>query len=441
VQGSSRRGFGLWPSKLLGPPPGLRELNVVCWALFVLFLLVPLAIVLIAQHRAGKKFSDFLPIDFIYYYGDGRLVNEYPPGALYNYDLQMKVFNQIYPLRDGQTYSVSPYPPLVGEIFGLYARLPIARAYLLWLVTSFALYFTGILAGLYASFPGEPIKRSIVLCFAIVFPPFLYNTLAVGQLSSVAVFSLGLALYLETRSRRFSSGLALSVLSYKPILLVLILPMLLITRRWKTLWGYITGTGALIAVATAISGARIWLAYRGLIRVWFQGAGVHGKAVYKHWMLIDLNSLLYEIPGARSKPVLALLALLIVSIAFWGALLFWRSARAGGPAERLVWSVALTWTLLLNMYVPIYDSVLVVLAVMLTLGALGEIDLAGARAGVVMLGLGIFAVSIISTTFARQHHVQLLTVFLFILGVLELAILERAVGRRAAARNRELLPV
>jgi hypothetical protein len=416
-------------------------LNVLCWGVFVLFLLAPLTIVLIAQHRVGKKFSDFLPIDFIYYYGDGRLVNEYPPGAIYNYDLQMKVFNEIYPLKGGETYSVSPYPPLVGEIFGLYARLPIDRAYFLWLATSFALYLAGTLGGLYASFPGDPIKRSIGLFFAITFPPFLYNTLAVGQLSSVAVFSVGLALYLEMRSKRFSSGLALSVLSYKPILLVLILPMLLITRRWKTIGGYLAGTGALIAVATAISGVRIWLAYADLIRVWFQGAGVHGKAVYKHWMLIDLNSFLYGVPGARSKPGLVLLLLLMASIACWGAALLWRSVRLDGPAQRLVWAVTLTWTLLLNMYVPIYDSVLVVVAVMLALGTLGEIDSAGAKAGVFVLGLCIFAVSIISTTYARHDHVQLLTIFLFVLGVLELALLQRVVALKTAARNRELLSV
>jgi hypothetical protein len=440
VEETGRRGFKIWPSTLLGPPPGLKELNVLCWALFVTFFLLPLTVVLIAQHAAGKKFSNFLPVDFIYYYGDGRLVNEYPPEALYNHDLQMKVFNEIYPLHGGESYSVSPYPPLVGQIFGLYARLPIAQAYFLWLATSLSLYMAGIFACLHASFPADRVKRSIVLFFAIMFPPFLYNTLAVGQLSSVAVFSAGLALYFESRSKRFSSGLALSILSYKPILLVLILPMLLLTRRWKTLYGYLSGTTVLIAIATLISGFRIWVAYTGLIGVWFHEAGVHGKAVYKHWLLIDLNSFFYGIPGMRSKAGLLLLGLGIAAIAGWGAILFWKSVRLGLAEQRLVWAVALTWTLLINVYVPIYDSVLVVLALMLTLGVLSELKLPWFTGMVVVLGLSIVGVSTISTTFANRHHVQLITILLVLLGAVEVVLLRRLVYGRAAAQGREMLP-
>ena len=442
MEETRRRRFGIWPSALLGPPPGLRELNVLCWALFVTFFLFPLTVVLVEQHATGKKFSNFLPVDFIYYYGDGRLVNEYPPEGLYNHDLQMKVFNEIYPLNGGETYSVSPYPPLVGQIFGLYARLPIAQAYFLWLVTSLGLYLAGIVAGLQASFPADPIKRSIVLFFAIMFPPFLYNTLAVGQLSSVAVFSAGLALYFESRSKRFSSGLALSILSYKPILLVLILPMLLLTRRSKTLYGYLSGTAVLISIATLISGIRIWVAYAGLIGVWFHDAGVHGKAVYKHWLLIDLNSFFYGVPAIRSGAGLLVLGLGMAAIAGWGAVLFWKSVRLGPAEQRLVWAVTLTWTLLLNLYVPIYDSVLVVLALMLTLGVLAELELPAITAMVVVLGLCIVGVSIISTTFANRHHVQLITILLSLLGTLEVALLWHVqVWQRRPALDREALPL
>lgn len=439
VEESRRRSIAKWPNALLGPRPGLRELNVLCWALFVTFLLLPLTVVLVAQHAAGKKFSNFLPIDFIYYYGDGRLVNEFPPEGLYDHDLQIKVFNQIYPLHGGETYSVSPYPPLVGQIFGLYARLPIAEAYFLWLGTSLVLYIAGILAGLRASFPADPIKRSIALFFAITFPPFLYNTLAVGQLSSIAVFSAGLALYFESRSKRFSSGLALSILSYKPILLVLILPMLLLTRRWRTLYGYLSGTAVLIATATLISGIRIWVAYANLIGVWFHDAGVHGKAVYKHWLLIDLNSFFYGMQGIRSGAGLLALGAGLVAIAICGGVLFWKSVRLGPSEQRLVWAVALTWTLLLNLYVPIYDSVLVVLALMLTLGMLAEMELPAITATVVVLGLCISVVSIITTTLANRYHVQLITILLFVLGTLEVALLWHVVRGTAAALDREAL--
>jgi hypothetical protein len=428
--------FFHWPEKVLGPRPGLRELNVLCWGLFVLLILVPAAIFFHARNVSGKVFRDFLPVDFIYYYGDGRLVKDYPPGALYDHDTQMKVFKEIYP----ETYSVSPYPPLVGEIFSLYARLPLEGAYFLWFGTSLLLYIAGITAGLKAAFPGEPLKHSLGLCFALTFPPFLGFNLVPGQLSSVAAFAVGCALFLERRSRPFASGLALSILSYKPILLVLILPMLLLTRRFRTLWGYLSGTAALIAISTALSGPGIWIAYAGLIRIWLHGAGVHGKAVYKHWTLVDLNSLSYGISGGRSTVGLAVLACLMLAIATWGATLLWRSAKFVGSSQYLAWAVTLTWTLLLNLYVPIYDTVLVVLAVMLTLGALSELDWGGAAAAaVVILGLCIFVVSVFTQTYAEKHGFQPITALLFGLGLLQAALLERAIKRSAARHNGEML--
>jgi len=32
----------IWPAFLLGPRPGLKEVAVVCWSLFVILLVIPL---------------------------------------------------------------------------------------------------------------------------------------------------------------------------------------------------------------------------------------------------------------------------------------------------------------------------------------------------------------------------------------------------------------
>ena len=53
-------------------------------------------------------------------------------------------------------------------------------------------------------------------------------------------------------------------------------------------------------------------------------------------------------------------------------MLLYKSAVGEGSEQYLAWAVTLTWTLLLNVYVPTYDSVLVTIAVILTLGALRD---------------------------------------------------------------------
>ena len=412
---------------MLGPRPGLKEMNLVCWGLFLGFFVFPIAVILWIRIRMGMRFSDLLPIDFIYFYGVGRIMNEYPAVKLYDYAIQVKVFNQIYPLHEG-VWATSPYPPLVAKFFSLLARYSIERAYFMWFGTSLALYLAGIGATVKAVFPKERLKASLIFCFALSFPPFLYYTLAVGQLTSMAVFSVGLAVYQDRQSRPFRSGLALSLLAYKPILLALLLLMLVLTRRFRLLGGFITGAAILILVATALAGVQIWPAYAHLLGIWSRMTGIGGAAVVKHWILIDLNSFWYAMPGGRSRLGLALLTCFITAIALWLATLLWRSATSNRPVQYLAWAATLTWTLLLNVYIPIYDSSLITIALVLTLGALRDLEWSDATGWIIFLAVLISAVSGATEAVARSHGIQPLTIGLFLLGMGQLLLLQRAIG-------------
>lgn len=420
---NAKRRFSLWPEKILGPIPGLKELNVVCWCLFVLFLFVPLVLYLFVKYKVGAKFSDILPIDFIYFYGIGRLSNEYPASHFYDLPLQVKVLNSIFQLR-GEVWGGSPYPPLVGKIFGLYARFSIATAYYLWLVTSLALYLTGILATLKAVFPRERLKSSLVICFALAFPSFLYFTLIVGQIATIAVFSAGLAIYEEREGKSFVSGLALSILSYKPSLLVILFPMLVLTRRFRALAGFGSGVLCWILLSTVLSGVQIWPTYARFLIEFAGRAGINGASVIKRWEYLDLYSFSYIVPDGRSHIGLILLGIILVGLATWIGVIFWKSSNLEPSMQFLVWAIGLTWTLLLNVYVPIYDSVLAVLAVALTLGALDKLHRRGAIAAVALLGLGIFVGSALTETIAKHHNIQILTLLLGCLGLIQLATMQ-----------------
>src|SRR5260221_5563217 len=121
-----------WPESILGLRPGLKELNVICWGLFVAGLVVPVTVYLWFRYKSGAKFSDLLPIDFVYFYGVGRLLNEHSAASLYDYGLQLKTFNDIYPLQH-EFWGPSPYPPFVATFFSLFARLSLQKAYFLWM--------------------------------------------------------------------------------------------------------------------------------------------------------------------------------------------------------------------------------------------------------------------------------------------------------------------
>jgi hypothetical protein len=54
----------------------------------------------------------------------------------------------------------------------------------------------------------------------------------------------------------------------------------------------------------------------------------------------------------------------VALVAVW-----WRFRRADRATRLLIWAATLTWTLILNVYVPLYDTVLVVPAAVLAVAA------------------------------------------------------------------------
>lgn len=408
-----------WPKKILGPAPGLKEFNVVLWGLFLTCFAGPLLIQLWARLNVG-------PVgDFVYFYGDGRIADEFQPQRLYDYSLQLKVFDEIDPAR-GNHYGPSPYPPFVALFFGLLARFPYRAAYILWFLISLALYVLGVASVIREAFPNDRIRSSLALCLALAFPPFLVNTLVSGQISSIAVCAIGVGLANE-RSRPFRSGLALSLLTYKPTLLLLILPMLILRRRGRSLLGFASGALTLALVATALDGVRIWPTYIGFLNFFRQISQMSG--MLKRWEFVDLTSFASLTLRGESAQTHFVLTSLLIGLALWLAVLLSKTATANKAVSYLAWATTLTWTLLFNLYVPMYDSILVAIALILTIGALRGAGCHTATRWTALLGAAILVTSWKSQAIAETHKIQWLTVLFLAFGLSQIIFLHRMILR------------
>jgi len=413
-----------WPSEFLGPMPGLNELHLACWTLVIVFFILRFCIPVWIQFKGGRGSIPLVPNDFTYFYGIGHIVNDYPAARLYDYGLQLQVFNDIY-RPSTRAYGPSPYPPFVAVFFSLFAHFGFRLAFFLWMACSLFLYGVGIVAAVKDFFPNERIKVSLIFCFAVAFYPFFWGIFVNGQITSVAVGAVGLAVYLERRMRFIQSGLALSILAYKPTLLVLLIPMLLVTRRFRTLAGFATGVAALMLVGTAFGGLQIWPEYARFLSLFGQLTGMNGQSALLLYKYVDLNSFLQAIFGGRTVAATAILIAITITVTTAAAVLLWKSATGSKAAQSLAWAATITWTLLLNVYVPMYDSVLVVIAAMLTLGAVMELKWSGAVRWIVMVSALVFVVSWVTYDFAQAHQVQLLSIAIAILGVAQHYLLYR----------------
>jgi hypothetical protein len=429
-----------WALRTFGPPPGLKEMNVVCWGLFVAFLLVPLIVLLWLQLIAGPKSLLKLHPDFIYFYGVGRIVNDYSISRLYDYSLQLDVFNQLNTLKEG-SYGPSPYPPYVAAFFSLFARLPFDIAFILWAAISLALYLFGIACVVRELFRGERLKVSLIFCFCLAFYPFIISTLVNGQLSSVAFAAIGLAILCEKRSRPFCCGLALSVLGYKPTLLLLIVPMLLLTKRFRSLTGLIVGGIGWVSLATAIAGIQFWPVYIRFLRSFGAVAGVGQRSTLQSWKYVDVHSSLNSLGGSQSSLGVGILSVFTIVIATSLGILLWKSRSAVRSAQDLAWAATLTWTLLLNIYVPIYDSVLVAIAIILTLSSPEALKGMVPIGRWVPLAILVIALSWITVAVARKYGVQPLTLFLGVLGLGQLYLLQKTCSSPQSQGASKLMPI
>ena len=406
------------------PPSNLPEANALCWALFIVFLAVPGSLVIRGQIVSAERSGVVPENDFIYFYSMGRVFNEYPVTQLYDYDVQKKVATEVHPMQT-RAYGPNSYHPLIGVLFRPFARMPYLRAYLIWMAISFSLYCGGLALFLRRFYPAEPLQGSLILCLSLCFYP-LFWILTSGQISTIGFFAIALAFCKDDQKRPFMSGLALSVCLYKPPLLTLLLPMILITRRLRTLAGVFCGGAAAAVVVTGIQGVGVWPGYLERLLSFATGS-LQTKSFKILWYYLDLASFSALVPGGNSW--LGRIAFLACAGAA-GFVLFrgWRnSVGAGKPEQRLVWATTLTWTLVLNVYVPIYDSILIVLSLVATSVVLKDFPMVALSRRFTLLWLLILACSWITVPAAQASGVQIMTILLAILGTLQLAALKPAI--------------
>ncbi len=412
-----------WPERVLGPALTLKEINLICWGCFLAFLVLPLSIVV-----AGRQ--EMPDADFVNFYAMGRILNEHPPEKLYDPELQTRIRNEVHPLRTG-AYAAVPYPPFVGMLFRPLARMPYRAAYALWLSITMVLYLAGLAILSARFFRHEPLRQSLMVCFALGFYPFLIETLINGQVAAIGFLALALALREEDSGHPFLSGLALSACLYKPTLLVLLLPMLLVTKRFRTLAGFAAGAVALTLFTVAVGGSRVWTGYVALLRRFGEASvGVHARSFLHLQKYVDLSTFSALIPGGRSRLGLVLFAACACAAGFSLVRLWWKSAGAGRDTDALVWAATVTWTLLLNVYVPLYNVILVVLSVAVTAGTWKGHPPIGLRRWFTFLWVLIFLCSWVTVRVAETTGFQIMTVLLAALGTLQLAAFDQLGGVR-----------
>jgi alpha-1,2-mannosyltransferase len=333
--------------------------------------------------------------DFAVFYAEGKLALKYPHSQLYNLDFQEREYSAI---TGSQETSPFPYPPWFTIPLEFFARLPYLLAFALWTLVSLTFLIGGFLLLARAlKLPTAWDRVGVLACLA--FPPYLFYTLINGQPAAFAFFILAMTFFLQKNGRQLLAGIILSLLTYKPTLIVFIGPMLLLTRQWRILVGLTLGGTILALISYLWAGAEGYKGFFNLLRLYTQ-ATTSPVEIFQTYKYINIGAALRPLLGPQPK--LQFILLLAASL-----FAFFSWYRVG--SRPLSWSIAIVLGLLLSLYTPIYDSTLLIFAVILI--GLDTLDtwLVGA----------LYLVPLVTVPIAKFTGIQLYTivliVFLFVL--------------------------
>ena len=256
---------------------------------------------------------------------------------------------------------------------------------------------------------GRQVASVFVLLLGLLYWPFIARTFLNGQLSAIGFLAMACAICLEDAGYPYLSGGVLAICLYKPTLLLLILPMLFITRRGRSLIGLTAGAGFLALATTALEGIKVWRAYLHMSAAFARAGGV----ILSEY--VDLRAFSMSIGRNASGVVWVLTAFGCAAGAFL-VRIWYRDAAGSRLPGALVWGTTITWTLILNVYVPLYDTILIILSILLTAAGLKALS---PRMTIWAIG-GVIVSSYITRAVAAATGIRLLTIFLIALGTLQM---------------------
>lgn len=314
--------------------------------------IVTLLIAFLFQKDGRTPFGTTLGGDFPQFYIAGKILNSPARARLYDFQLQANIFKQILPKEKGGLPFA--YPPIVAEIARPLARLPYASATAVWTAISAMLYALGLALPCNVCDGIPRADKRIAFWLALAFEPFLIECLHGGQVSTVAFAAACAAICLQSRGWNFLAGLSLGLLAYKPTLLFVLLPILILGKQKRALAGTATTIFAGALLSWLFTGFGTCRDFIGVMRTYSRA--VSSGDGFRTWKYVDIGSFLRLLHQPDwmicTIPIGLLLAVIL--------LLGFAAGASNSDKQKLFWATGLTATLICNLYVGIYDTVLIV---------------------------------------------------------------------------------
>ena len=362
--GNCRAGLKFWPYGFSYTPPMPASVPEDCPRKPMLRFIVLLALAaMLAMHgweffRLRQEVGQGYP-DFTAFYSAGKCVVSGRGTEVYTAAGEAR-FQQEFAAQVKIRQSPLPFthPPFEAALFAPLALLPYQAAYWIWNGLS-VLALLGLVALLRPYVPNlSRWSRALPIVAALAFFP-VFVCLVQGQDSLVLLLLFGCAFVAMDKGNDFAAGVLLGMALFRFQLVLPLIMVVALRRRWKVVGGFAVAAVALAAVSIPVVGWTQVLGYpQELLRV----SHSQGSAAMNPKNMPNLRGLLVSFLGENSLSqwLTALLSLALLALAAWK----WQ-AEPRQPEFRLGFGLAITVAVMVSYHLMGHDLSLLLLPLML----------------------------------------------------------------------------
>ncbi len=290
--------------------------------------------------------------DYIQFFAAGETLRQGQSAELYNFSYQSQLQQAV--AGPGLTsFHAFITPPFLAWLYVPFSILPYSWSFVTWSIMSIFLLW----ASIKLVTAGQPFKNFL---WSLTWFP-IFAAISFGQNSLLSLFLFSLTYWLWKKDKYLLSGMAASLLLYKPQLVLGIGLLWLLEWRgsWKSLLGLILGGGVL-------AGLSFWLlpdasrAYIELARNFLPGMIYQDQ--FPFWHMHSLRGFwTLLLPGNRV--ISEGLSLIFSALGVVAFVYFWRRNREN---KELLFAAAICLTIWITPHAMIYDwSILIIPAIIL----------------------------------------------------------------------------
>ncbi|MEN6570986.1 MAG: glycosyltransferase family 87 protein [Anaerolineaceae bacterium] len=267
------------------------------WQNVILLALMTFYLTNFGFRVATEKFP-FYAQDFFAYWSVGKIADVTGYSKVYDLNLVRSVETdemiKLGLLESKDDPNFSPIPASYLSIFIIpfqfLSRIEIQTSATIWLIINFLM----MIAYLFffhrdPRFRGEFKTGGYSLLLVVLFSYPVFDNFLEGQINVFLMICVGEFIRNAVKGRPFISGLWLAGLLLKPPLLILLLPILLIMRYWKVVFGFMVSSLFVLTTSWVLSGTRGMIAFTTMMLKIGSGGAASSPQYMINWRMVGVN--------------------------------------------------------------------------------------------------------------------------------------------------------